>query len=363
MPTKLGSSNPFPKVILVEQGSTPSNPSSGEQKVYIRTSDHHLVRVNSSGTVTDIEGVSSGGGGGTVITGAVYLGIVNGRLTTESGVPVSTTDRTAQGTIYFTPYNGNQVAMYTGTSWIAVTFSEISLALSSLTSGKNYDVFLVYDGSPATLRLALSAAWSSDTARTDAIALQNGVPVKSGSPTYRHIGTIRTTGTSTTEDSGGVTGTTQVGGKRFVWNRYNQVQRSEKVVSLTDFWDYGTNTWRQAEAAAGNKNEWVTGESNEEIWAQVNAVMEVNNNSAVVADIGVGIDSTTAPSGLRGGSYSTGAGSTDYHTLVGTYVGTPGLGYHYAAWLEKGADGTRSRFHGDSGGAGVQSGAFVRLMN
>lgn len=50
--------NEFPKVILVEQSSAPSNPSSGQQKLYIRTSDHHLVRKNSSGTVTDIEAAS-----------------------------------------------------------------------------------------------------------------------------------------------------------------------------------------------------------------------------------------------------------------------------------------------------------------
>lgn len=41
---------------FTEQGSAPANPDSGDQRLYIRTSDNHLVRVNSSGTVTDIEG-------------------------------------------------------------------------------------------------------------------------------------------------------------------------------------------------------------------------------------------------------------------------------------------------------------------
>ena len=76
--------------------------------------------------------------------------INNGRLTTESGVPVSTSDRTAQGTIYFTLYNGNQLGLYTGVVWTLVTFTQMSLALSGLTSGKNYDVFIDYTSGTST---------------------------------------------------------------------------------------------------------------------------------------------------------------------------------------------------------------------
>jgi hypothetical protein len=55
------SENEFPQVILEEQGSTPANPDSGNQKLFIRTSDNKLCRVNSSGSVTVIEGGGSGG--------------------------------------------------------------------------------------------------------------------------------------------------------------------------------------------------------------------------------------------------------------------------------------------------------------
>jgi hypothetical protein len=57
----IASDNQFPKVILTEQGSTPANPGAGDQKVYIRTSDHHVCRVNSAGAVVDVE--AAGGGG------------------------------------------------------------------------------------------------------------------------------------------------------------------------------------------------------------------------------------------------------------------------------------------------------------
>ena len=54
-----GSDNPFPSILIVE-GTTPTSPASGDQRLYIDSSNHHLTRVNSSGTTTDIEAGSSG---------------------------------------------------------------------------------------------------------------------------------------------------------------------------------------------------------------------------------------------------------------------------------------------------------------
>src|SRR5687767_357259 len=76
-------------------------------------------------------------GGGTVL-----VRTADGRLTTETGVPISSSDRTAQSTIYYTPFDGNQIALYNGAAWALSTFTERSLALSGLTTDKNYDVFL-----------------------------------------------------------------------------------------------------------------------------------------------------------------------------------------------------------------------------
>lgn len=50
-----------PNKLLVEQGSTPSTPAAGKQRLFIRTSDHKLCRVDPSGTVTVIEGAASSG--------------------------------------------------------------------------------------------------------------------------------------------------------------------------------------------------------------------------------------------------------------------------------------------------------------
>lgn len=72
----------------------------------------------------------------------LFNNVFQARLTTETGVAVSTSDRTSQSTLYLTPYNGNKVSVYDGTRWVLYAMTERSLTLSGLTADKNYDVFL-----------------------------------------------------------------------------------------------------------------------------------------------------------------------------------------------------------------------------
>lgn len=210
------------------------------------------VAPGTSGNVLTSNGTSwtsaAASGGGTTLVNAQGF-----RLTTQTAVPVSTSDRTAQSTIYFTPYAGNQVSLYSGSSWTTYSSAEVSLALSGLTSGKNYDVF-AYNNS-GTLTLELSAAWSGDNTPTDSIVLQDGVPVKSGATTRRWVGTIRTTATTTTEDSAA---------NRFVWNVNNQAtRRLEYYDNGANSHSYGTSTWREYNGGTGGpfRVSFVTGEA------------------------------------------------------------------------------------------------------
>ena len=290
----------------------------------------------------------------TRVGGLLSRGIVQGRLTTETGVPVSTSDRTAQGTIYFTPYNGNLLTVYDGTRWKLYTFSELSLALTA-TSGKNYDVF-VYDNS-GTLTLELSAAWTNDTTRADALALQDGIYVKSGTTTRRWLGTIRASGANVTADSGGGS-TTQVGGQRFVWNAYNRVPRTLCVIDTTDNWTYNTGTWRYADNASGNKVEWVTGDAATLVAIGLLASTFIYSQSGRINAVAVGVDWTSGlpTTGLRQASYSKAlVTASQYVAVSADYVGLPGLGYHYGGWLEYGGDGT-TIWVGDNAGDGQQTG-------
>jgi hypothetical protein len=289
-----------------------------------------------------------GATGATGAAGGASAGTANGRLTTESGVAVSTSDRTAQSTLYFTPYKGNTVSLYNGSTWAGLAFTEISLALSGLTSGKNYDVF-VYDNA-GTLTLELSAAWTTDTARADALTTQDGVLVKSGALTRLYVGTIRTTGTTTTEFSFGRT-TSQTGGKAFVWNYYNRLPVEISVFDTTDNWSYTTDTWRQANAASGNKVEFVVGVNEESFNALLMAgTYHVNNNTAP-ARVAIGLDSTTTPGKYIAQVQSNDGNTQDKRNMTVKRAEFSGIGYHYLSWMERGGGGGTCLFFGDDGGA------------
>ncbi len=277
-----------------------------------------------------------------------------GRLTLESGVPISTTDQTAKGTLYYCPYVHDYVRLYNGTRPTLYQFTERSLSLT-LTSGKNYDVFL-YDNS-GTLTPELSAAWTNDTTRADALAWQAGVGyVKSGTATRLYLGTIRASGTNTTESSF-LTTTTP---KSFVWNAYNRVPRTMKVVDTTDSWNYTTETLRYANNSAANRAEVVQGLAIRRTKARVRTMAFSASTPNVRVLAGIGIDSSTVSSAmLTAPHYNTAAGGWSY--VAGEYSDFLSAGYHYVAWLESAqAVGTIS-WMGDNGVSGFACGMAVEI--
>src|SRR5688572_3646151 len=174
--------------------------------------------------------------------------ICNGRLTLTTGLPVTTADVTAAANVFFTPYKGNRVAVYSGSVWELLTFTQLTISLASgFSSGKPYDVFAYNNAGVLALE---TLVWTNDTTRATALALQDGVYVKSGDATRRYIGTFYTTSATTTEDSAA---------KRFVWNYCNRVPRFMQVIEATASWNYTTLTWRQARATATNQLDYVCG--------------------------------------------------------------------------------------------------------
>jgi len=283
----------------------------------------------------------------------VYPSTIEGRLTTESGVPVSTSDRTAQGTIYYTPTttsgvattNGN-LTLYNGTALANVAFTQLSLALT-VSSGSNYDVFVDYNS--GTPQLVLSAAWTNDTTRADALGLQSGVVIKSGTATYRWVGTIRGSAANVTEDSAT---------KRFVWNAFNQVRSFLSVVDTTNTWTWNTAAWHQANASTANQVEYVSGSASQLVSADVWG--HTNGGSGIAGTVGVGIDSTTANSAQQYREASAGINNGEWVTDA-HYRGFPGLGYHKVIWLEYARAGTVT-FLGDSGVVTIQTGLAAETL-
>ena len=245
--------------------------------------------------------------------------IAAGRLTLTTGVPVTSSDVTAATTLYFSPYNGNQIALYDGSSaWSIYEFSELSISLSGKTADTNYDVFL-YDNS-GTLTLEL-VAWSSSGAgsstRATAITLQNGVYVKSGSTTKRYLGTIRITSTTgQCEDSET---------KRFVWNMNNQIARREYKADAT-FHTYAVNAVRYCNNDSTNKVEFVVGISGAAMNFGFSASF-ASSSAGTLVYAGVGVDAIAL-------TFFTGHSRTAPETKIVTQDLSIAAGYHYIAMVE-----------------------------
>lgn len=269
---------------------------------------------------------------------AAYFDIphaAGGRLTLESGVPLSTSDQTARSTLYYSPFRFGSIALYTGTLWKIVPFTEVSLSLSGLIASRNYDVFLYDNSGTPTLELT---AWSTDTARATALILQDGVEVRSGAPTRRYLGTIRTTGTNTTEDSRS---------RRFVWNHSNRINRPLYQLETTNSWTYAVDSWRSVNGSAANRVEVVFGNSQTLVSLKALLIARSSSGLSNFFSTGIGVDSTTVNSAQLRGS------GTSNDTVVqvwGHYSGYPGLGYHSLNWLER-SNATSITVYGDNGDA------------
>lgn len=145
--------------------------------------------------------------------------LTNGfRVMAAAGLSVG--DASACGTLWGNPVNSSQITLLdsTGTIPTLYTASQFSLALSGMTTGKNYDVF-VYQ-TAGVLSFELSAAFTNDTTRTDAVTQKFGIYVKNADNTRRHVATIRASSATTYEDS-----ETQP----WLWNRYNQTLRRTRT--------------------------------------------------------------------------------------------------------------------------------------
>ncbi|MBU6163192.1 MAG: hypothetical protein KGO50_18930, partial [Myxococcales bacterium] len=106
----------------------------------------------------------SGSGGGSVSP-------PQGRITLTTGTPVLTSTVSAATTVFYAPYSGRLVPLYSGSSF---SMSDIGGELSQATTdstksptacaaNSNYDLFVWSDG--GTFRCTRGPAWTSDTAR------------------------------------------------------------------------------------------------------------------------------------------------------------------------------------------------------
>jgi hypothetical protein len=267
-----------------------------------------------------------GGGGGSNSTNDF-------RLTLSTNDPVPDADVTAATTVYLTPYKGNGISLYDGSSeWSVFTSAQVSIAVPA-TTDTMYDVF-AYDVS-GTLTLE-AVAWTNDTTRATAIVKQDGVWVKSGTPARRLVGCFRTTGTSGQCESSLKT--------RFIANVDNLVPLNMFFASDTETvgYQYASSPgtfFKSNDKAIFIRCLFPTDEAFVKIGAH-SMVYGTTSANAAASDIGIdNADAASSSSVARSAQVSLGAfgsisGTGVANVCGATYSGRTGAGMHTFYHLE-----------------------------
>lgn len=254
-----------------------------------------------------------------------------GRLTLTSAVPVTVADVIAATNIYYTPRGEHDmICLWDGTRWIWLTFTEYTLALGTLTSGKPYDVFAYISAGALALEVLV---WTNDTTRATGVPIQDGRYCKSGDKTRLYLGSFYTTSTTTTEDSAV---------KRYLWNMYNRDSRP-MLRKETGQWNYTTATYRQANNSASNQLDMVRGLDEDDVTCNVVALF-TSSIAGTNAASGIGISSTSVNSA---NAYGRNASGTVDQGLA-SYRGCPGVGRRFLTWLEWSAAAGTTVWYGDA---------------
>ncbi len=285
-----------------------------------------------------------------------------GRLTPTSATPVLATDVSSTTALVYTPYVGNLVPIYNGSSMAPTTFSELSLGLVSAHAASTiYDLFVFSNSGVVTL--VTGPAWSVSTAGSGArgtgasttqLTRLNGLWVntvqitgRNGSTTYTiaanmatYVGSIFIDGTA-----GQLTCHMSWGQSRKfgLWNAYNRVPIVLKAGDSTAAWTYATATTRSSNNAAANKLTVFSGLA-EEIYAlemnqRVDMSIAANGAGQLrTVQFGIGVNSTSslssyAVAGMQENGTSAVGSSTSYSTR---HILTPAIGIQDISALEVG---------------------------
>lgn len=262
------------------------------------------------------------------------------RLTLTSGTSVTTSDVSGAGTVYMALHTGNQITLYTGDAWVTVTSPELSVAAST-EADKVFDIFCDYNAGTPQL---VTTDWTNDTTPAIALTRLEGKLVQTGNLDWRYLGTARTRTASEVNDTKAF---------RHLWNYHNRVQKKMERLETTNTWTYTTATVRQANGSTANQLDFVIGVAEDSISTNVFAE-STNSGSNHRRFVGIGYDSTSVLSGVRGSDTQSLAGAIS--TFTSFFKVTPTAGRHFIAWLEYSIANNTTTWIGDNGGTEKQSG-------
>lgn len=311
-------------------GAIPAAAATNNGKLYFETDTNKLYRSNGSTWVQVAAGV------GEIPAGSGWKYPADGRLTLATGTPVTTADQAAKTTLYYTPYVGDQIALYDGASaWNIRTFTELSITNAGLDASKPYDVFCYDNSGTPTLELLV---WTNATTRATALAYQNGILVKTGATTRRYLGTIYTDAASKFNDvaSGGYALTYPA--QRCVWNYYHRRLRPVYVVDANSH-SYNVNAARSYDNDTNNRLNLVIGVAEDAVRVE----LEADVTPGVGPYVGVGIDVTNAAQAdgpvLRFYTNESRSGSVSDLLLTDVVAG-----FHFLQLVENAASTTPATF-------------------
>lgn len=239
-------------------------------------------------------GSESGGESG---ADGVLPGYFGGRLTPTSGEPVPTANATGVTTLYCAPTDKDMNALDVGYAklfnttsslWETHTWSEISASVPS-TSDSVHDVFFSHNSGSDVYELTFSGAWTNDTTRSTALGDEGGIKVQAADHSKLWIGIIKTTSVSGETESSVLA----QNGKRFIVNKYNQVELPLWIHDNDTFWQTMSTNYEAYNTSTDNKASYIYINNGHAVWMRG---LTSAFNSGGSTTIGIGLDSTSVNS-------------------------------------------------------------------
>ena len=303
-------------------------------------------------------------------------GILSPVSSTASPIPAS--DQTAVTRIYWTPYNGNYCPIYNGVAIVNTTSGQLfcDLTAGAQVLGGIYDVYKFINAGVVTL--GFSPSWLAGTSGSvtagscargtgaggAALDIVSGIrvnaaamTVNNGATTYSvaanqgtYLGSIYVNAVAGQINCHVSFGQSRVWG---LWNSYNRQNLNLTMGDSTASWTYATATFRQSRATATNVATSFCGLPEEPVSAVFRqSIDSLHETASNLNFIGVGINSTTTPTGLNGrtgDSQDNITASTSSNMGIAQTTLAPALGINNFNSLEKGS-GPQTTFIGTSAG-------------
>lgn len=287
-----------------------------------------------------------------------------GYLTLTTGVPIIPSDVTAATSVFYTPFNGNLVPIYNGSSFVPTTFTEQTLTLVSSHAASNiYDCFLFNNSGVPTI--VTGPSWSAGTsgsitagscvrgtgtggtalARVQGV-LTNAVQItgRNGSTTYTIAANLATfLGSLYMDATNGQISCHRSNGVSRKWGVSNAYNREPITLSASDgtaSWTNTPTTWQQSHASATNFATAFCCLAEEFVYANFTQSIAVTGTST--SNIGIGVNSTTSPSGQIGLAQAIGltGGTGLAANAVANFEMAPALGINTINMIEQAPTGT-----------------------